>query len=61
MDRRKFVIGSAAAAAASSAVFGSPNDTVRIATIGMRGRGKDHIKEITGLKNVELVAVCDID
>src|SRR5437764_3375708 len=61
MDRRKFFISTAAAAAASSTVFGSPNDTIRVATIGLRGRGKDHIKEITGQPNVELVALCDVD
>ena len=61
MDRRNFFITTAAAAAASTTVFGSPNDTIRIATIGLRGRGKDHIKEITGQPNVELVALCDID
>src|SRR3954470_11458755 len=61
MDRRNFFITTAAAAAASSTVFGSPNDTIRVATIGLRGRGKDHIKEITGQPNVELVALCDID
>src|SRR5258708_33134513 len=61
MDRRNFVITSAAAAAASTSVFGSPNDTIRVATIGLRGRGQDHIKEITGQPNVELVALCDID
>jgi predicted dehydrogenase len=54
-------MSTAAAAAASSTVFGSPNDTIRVATIGLRGRGKDHIKEITGQPNVELVALCDVD
>ena len=57
MDRRNFFITTAAAAAASTTVFGSPNDTIRVATIGLRGRGKDHIKEITGQPNVELVAL----
>src|SRR5215470_4056870 len=61
MDRRNFFLTTAAAAAATNTVFGSPNDTIRIATIGLRGRGKDHIKEITGQPNVELVALCDID
>src|SRR5665647_2085921 len=61
MDRRNFFLTTAAAAAASTTVFGSPNDTIRVATIGLRGRGKDHIKEITGQPNVELVALCDID
>jgi predicted dehydrogenase len=48
-------------AAASTTAFGSPNDTIRVATIGLRGRGKDHIKEITAQPGVELAAVCDID
>src|SRR5664279_2442272 len=61
MDRRNFLITTAAATAASNTVFGSPSDTIRVATIGLRGRGKDHIKEITGQPNVELVALCDID
>jgi predicted dehydrogenase len=61
MDRRHFFMSTAAAAAASRTVFGSPNDTIRIATIGLRSRGKDHIKEITGQPNVELVALCDVD
>jgi predicted dehydrogenase len=61
MERRHFFMGAAAAAAASRTVFGSPNDTIRAATIGLRGRGKDHIKEITGQPNVELVALCDVD
>jgi predicted dehydrogenase len=52
---------SSAALAAAQTVIASPNDTIRIATIGLRGRGKDHIKEITAQKGVELVAVCDID
>jgi predicted dehydrogenase len=64
MDRRHFLMTSAAAAAASQTAIASPNDTIRVATIGLNGRGKDHIKEITGLAtqcNVELAAVCDID
>src|SRR5258705_7655515 len=61
MDRRHFFMSGAALAAASTTAFASPNDTIRVATIGLRGRGKDHIKEITAQPNVELAAVCDID
>ena len=39
----------------------SPNDTVRIATVGLRGRGKSHMQAFTSLPNVDLVALCDID
>jgi len=50
-----------AAAASQTTLSASPNDTIRVATIGLNGRGKDHIKEITGQTGVELAAVCDID
>ena len=62
IDRRDFLKTGAAAVAAFQAknVLGA-NDRVRIATIGLRGRGNDHIKSIHATPNVELVAVCDID
>jgi predicted dehydrogenase len=60
MDRRHFFMSSAAALAASR-VFASPSDTVRIAAVGLHGRGKDHIREITAQPNVELAALCDVD
>src|SRR5580698_4648208 len=62
IDRRDFLKTSAVAAAAFQAknVLGA-NDRVRIATIGLRGRGNDHIKSIHATPNVELVAICDID
>lgn len=46
---------------AFAAVGGSPNDTVRIATVGLRGRGKSHLQAFTSLPNVDLVAICDVD
>ncbi len=41
----------------------SPNDRVRAAVVGLRGRGRSHIAAVENLagKNVELAAVCDID
>ncbi len=62
IDRRDFLKTSAVAAAAFQAktVLGA-NDRVRIAVIGLRGRGFDHIKTIHATPNVDLVAVCDID
>ena len=38
------------------------NDRVRVAVIGLHGRGRDHIRELSGLaksKNVEIAALCD--
>src|SRR5690242_4347904 len=57
MDRRYF-LGSAVAAGVALA---SPNDTVRVACVGFRGRGKDHIKAYLAMPNVEIAALCDID
>ncbi|HTS31267.1 MAG TPA: Gfo/Idh/MocA family oxidoreductase [Bryobacteraceae bacterium] len=75
MDRRHFLMGSAAALTAASSVFGSPNDTVRVAVIGVgghdwtsvgkgkaaAGRGQDHLRGYSRLTNVEVAAVCDVD
>jgi predicted dehydrogenase len=62
MNRRYFLMG-AAAAAGQFAVKGlaSPNDTVRIACVGVRGQGHAHIREYLKMPNVEIAAVCDID
>jgi len=51
----------AAVGSAMAAPTKSPNDTVRIACVGLRGRGKSHLKAFTTLPNVDLVAVCDVD
>src|SRR4051812_4256676 len=62
MERRTFLVNSAVAAASASVVkAASANDTIRIATVGLRGRGKSHIDAFTKMQNVELVALCDID
>src|SRR2546427_6526474 len=41
-------------------VFGA-NDRVRIAVVGLRGRGKDHIDAFSRIPNVEIAALCDVD
>src|ERR1051326_3348515 len=61
MDRRNFLMTSAAALGAASSVFGRPSDTVRVACIGIGGRGKDHISGYSKLENVEIAAICDVD
>jgi predicted dehydrogenase len=62
MDRRHF-LATSAAAAVGKALAGtkSANETVRIACVGLRGRGKTHLNAFTTLPNVDLVAVCDVD
>jgi predicted dehydrogenase len=62
MNRRYFLMGTAAAAVASKTrLSASPSDTVRIACVGVRGQGATHIKEYSKMPNVEIVAICDID
>src|SRR6476660_9432647 len=61
MDRRNFLMSSAAALGAASSSFGSPSDTVRVACIGIGGRGKDHLGGYSKLQNVEIAAICDVD
>ena len=60
MDRRHFVLG-AAVAAGSRLSHASPNDTIRVGIVGVRGQGNSHIREYLKMKNVEIAAICDID
>jgi hypothetical protein len=43
-----------------STAFGA-NDRMRVAVIGINGRGKDHIKGFMSLDNVEVATICDVD
>ncbi len=66
-SRRKFI----QTAAAGTAVLGLPtiipssafgaNDRLRVAVIGINGRGKDHIAGFSKLENVEVATLCDVD
>ncbi len=61
MNRRIFLMGSAAAMGSALAATKSPNDTVRVGCVGLKGRGKSHLHAFTSLPNVDLVALCDVD
>jgi len=61
VERRHFLMSSAAAAGALSKGLASPNDTVRVACVGVRGQGNAHIKEYLRMSNVEIAAICDVD
>ena len=37
------------------------NDDIRVAVIGFRGRGQDHLASLRNIKGVRLVALCDVD
>jgi predicted dehydrogenase len=62
MNRRYFLMGSAAAAgAAKASSLASANDTIRVACVGLKGRGRDHIMAFGKLKNIQIAALCDVD
>ena len=62
MDRRHFLVSSAGTLSGLT-VRGQtkPNDRIRLAVIGLRGRGNSHIKAWAASKGVEIAALCDID
>ncbi|MFN3382220.1 MAG: Gfo/Idh/MocA family protein, partial [Runella zeae] len=43
-----------------SRAFGA-NDRLRVAVIGINGRGKNHISGFSSLENVEVATLCDVD
>jgi len=60
---RRYFLGAAVAAgtAVRSSALPSPNDTLRVACVGVRGRGVSHLRAYAAMKNVEVAAVCDVD
>lgn len=61
MERRHFLLSSAALAQTALKGMPSANDTIRIACVGLRGQGNSHIKQYSKMTNVEIAALCDID
>jgi predicted dehydrogenase len=55
-------MGSVAAGAAFRAsALASPNDTVRVACVGIHAQGRTHLNRYNAMKNVEVAALCDVD
>src|SRR5580693_9094127 len=61
MNRRNFLMTTAAVASTTSSMLASANNTVRMAVVGCGGRGMSHVNAWTSLPDVELVALCDPD
>jgi predicted dehydrogenase len=73
--RRQFLQDSAAMAAGLAALGAQearaedapaskkagPNDTVRVAVIGLNGRGKDHLRGFADQKDAQVTTLCDVD
>lgn len=72
-NRREFLASSSVAAVAAGLRAGgwpapavapslrSPNDELRVACIGIRGRGRAHIDGLAAVPGVRVVALCDVD
>ncbi|MCS7024098.1 MAG: Gfo/Idh/MocA family oxidoreductase [Bryobacteraceae bacterium] len=66
MNRREFVLMASASAPAAFAGGATErargaNDRIRVAVIGVNGRGKNHIDGFEPLENVEVAALVDVD
>jgi predicted dehydrogenase len=64
LSRRQF-LGYSSASLASAALapraVASPNETLRIAVVGVRGRGLQHVEGLLAQKNLEIAAICDVN
>ena len=60
MNRRYFMAASVVGGLGRT-ILASPNDTVRVACVGVRGQGRSHIGAYSKMPNVEIAALCDID
>jgi predicted dehydrogenase len=61
MERRHFLMSTAALAGGAIRTARAANETVRVALVGIRGRGGDHLRGYSNLPNVEIAALCDVD
>jgi predicted dehydrogenase len=66
LNRRSFLKTSAVAVSGLSALTAAraadqPNERIRLAVLGVHGRGKDHLRGFAGLKDAEIAYVCDPD
>ena len=66
MERRKFIKGTSTALAATalpkvSYAKRSPNETINVAVVGIRGRGKNHYADRQKQQNVNVTHVVEVD
>jgi len=61
-SRRTFVLGAGSALAVNVAARKvAASDKIRVAVLGVNGRGKDHIKGFQSQPGAEVVMLCDPD
>jgi predicted dehydrogenase len=66
LDRRRFLHASAASLAALPALTATgaadkPHDKIRLAVLGVNGRGRDLLKGFSSFEDVEVAYICDPD
>jgi len=64
MNRRDFLRSSAVAGAALAVPFSrvrGANDDIRVAVVGLRSQGSNHVKWFSQIPDVRVVAICDAD
>ena len=61
LSRRSFVGGALALGSARIPRLVRPSDELRVAVIGLNGRGSEHIDALRALPGVRIVALCDVD
>ncbi|MCF6284099.1 MAG: Gfo/Idh/MocA family oxidoreductase [Candidatus Hydrogenedentes bacterium] len=64
LSRRDFVKGAAAATVligTSKTSWAGANDRIRVAVMGINGRGKTHMKEFASVDGAEVTTLCDPD
>ena len=65
LNRRTFLagagVGAASLALGRASKAAGPNDRVRVAVVGVRGRGRSHVSAFSNNKNTVVAALCDVD
>lgn len=63
MNRRRFLASSAAGLSAASYTSAAqqPNERVRLAVMGVRSRGRDHVRGFSAFDDVDIACICEID
>lgn len=64
LSRRDFVKGAAAASiliGTSKTSWAGANDRVRVAIMGINGRGKEHLSQYPRVADTEIATLCDVD
>jgi predicted dehydrogenase len=59
IGRRDFIAGAAIAGGAQ--LLGAASDSIRVAIIGLGGRGRDHMRDCAKIPGVKVVTFCDPD